>query len=107
MSLSSLTPAGLKRDARVYMGAKLGIRLLGARGDLSVWTRAEYTDPRARLAELASELGRSSAELAKLPQEIIHVRRPVSAAEHAALPEWFSEAEPIDEAGDGVPIPLP
>lgn len=39
--------------------------------------------------------------------EVIHVRRPITSAEEATLPAWFNEAEPWDEAGDGVPIELP
>ena len=104
--IPSLTPRGLTRAARCYAGAKLGVELLGSRGDAFV-TRCEYTDPRARLAELATEAGHLPAELARLPQEVIHVRRPITPAEERALPAWFNEAEPVDFAGSGVPIRFP
>mgnify|MGYP006921287225 FL=1 len=77
--------------------------LMGGRGDPHVRPRCEYTDPRARME--AQALG--SMGFAKLPQEVIHVRVPITDREAALLPAWFNQAEPVDFAGEGVPIVYP
>lgn len=79
------------------------MEILGERGDPDVRPRCEYTDPRARFEAEAPDVLR----LATMPQEVIHVRRPITPGEDALLPRWFREAPPVDEAGAGVPIVYP
>lgn len=106
VALASLNPRGLPRKTRCYLAAQLGHELLGERGAIYGGTRCEYTDPRAEIAAAAVAAGHSPAELAKLPQEIVHVRRALTASEERHLPEWFADAEPLD-GGSGTPIRFP
>lgn len=98
-----MDPRGLTKALRCRLGAKLGVMLLGGRGDPDVRPRCEYTDPRARLGPRAP----GSMGFARLPQEVIHVRVPITDREADLLPAWFNQAEPVDFAGDGVPIRFP
>jgi hypothetical protein len=53
------------------------------------------------VAEVTRELG------GRLPSAVVHVRRPITSEEHAALPLWFREFVPVYPAGAGRRIELP